>query len=141
MIKRLEYSQTPSSRKESIMSNSVNQSLTDQHATPSNLIGNPQQTTTNTLSSQSSANPLSTNVSRTETAVEDHETKPHKSVTLKDEPDQLYPPSRRATRESAGGLGGAEFKAPSLSRKFTDLFISERKIKREPTFKVSCSLE
>lgn len=88
---------------------------------------------------------LSTNVSRTETAVEsdnNHDiisNKPLKAVTLM-EGEDLYPPSRRATREStSGGLTG-DFQAPSLKRRFTNLMIPERKVKREPTYKVSYNL-
>lgn len=92
---------------------------------------------------------LSTNVSRTETAVEsdnNHDiitNKPLKAVTLMNG-DDLYPPSRRATRESAsGGLTGnsGDFEAPSLKRRFTNLLIAERKVKREPTYKVSYNLQ
>lgn len=93
------------------------------------------------LSPLPKTNTLSTNVSRTDTAVDNEQgldditNKPHF------DPGQINPSSRRGTRDNvSGGASGSggNFEAPSsLKRRFTDLLISERVIKKEPTFKVN----
>lgn len=54
--------------------------------------------------------------------------------TTDDRPSILQRPSRRATRDSTGFEGGV---VPPLKQRLTDLFIAERRVKREPTARES----